>query len=328
MPFEPVSALPAVPAEADLIYSRTIRAYTGQYVDIPFRGAGWVYLGEFGARRGVSYDSRRMEPEGMTFIFHADTVGAYSLKFNMQDFVRNYILNDYVRVIVEEPPIVSGSSWAQQQQRPDRVVASPRWPLATDPQGRLAPDLPAAADTPATPASAVPAPTATNPAAPTAAATPTAQTGQGAATTPTATAPTTPTTDAAVTPAANAPTTPTPTTAPSAAQPAAPATAQPATPAPATVEDFLKLARDEYNAGRIAGALRYLDQFMARYPAGSDEAFWLYGQSLEANNEATRDIRLALDYYRRLTNEYPQSSRYSEARRRIAYLERFYFNIQ
>jgi hypothetical protein len=67
---------------------------------------------------------------------------------------------------------------------------------------------------------------------------------------------------------------------------------------------------------------------MIHFPAGSDEAFWLYGQSLEANNEATRNIRFALDYYRRLVQEYPQSTRYDEAQRRIAYLERFYFSIQ
>jgi hypothetical protein len=256
-----------------------------------------------------------MEPEGMTFIFHADTVGTYSLKFNMQDFVRNYILNDYVRVIVEEPPMVSGSSWAQQQQRPDRVVASSRWPLSTDPQGRLVPDSSAAAQDAPQEAAAAPNAPAVQP----------ATAAQPATVTPSAPAAATPT---GVQPSQTAPAAAAQPAVPAAAQPAAPTATQPATAAPSSAEDFLKLARDEYNAGRIPGALRYLDQFMARYPAGSDEAFWLYGQSLEANNEATRDIRLALDYYRRLTNEYPQSNRYSEARRRIAYLERFYFNIQ
>jgi outer membrane protein assembly factor BamD (BamD/ComL family) len=97
---------------------------------------------------------------------------------------------------------------------------------------------------------------------------------------------------------------------------------------PAAAEDWLEDAREEYHAGRSAGALGALDQFMLRFPGGSDEAFWLYGQSYEANNETTRDIRRALDYYRRLTGEYPQSVRYDDARRRIVYLERFYFNIR
>jgi outer membrane protein assembly factor BamD (BamD/ComL family) len=100
---------------------------------------------------------------------------------------------------------------------------------------------------------------------------------------------------------------------------------------PASGEDFtpdqyLNRAREEYDAGRVAAALGFLDQFREQYPAGSDESWWLYGQFLEAGSPS-RDIRSALDYYRRLIREYPQSSRYDDARRRISYLERYYFNI-
>jgi TolA-binding protein len=284
MPFQPVSAGPS-PTEKDLTYSRTVRAMVGQYIEIPFRGPGWVYLGEFGSRRGVRYDSRRIDDEGMIFVFRAEEEGSYSLRFNRQDFVRDFILNDYVKVIVEEPPQTAGPN---PRIAPDRVYASPRWPLTTDPLGTAAPSS-AAND------AAVPAAATTTPA-------------------PTAAAP--------VPPAASS-TGPTP---PSAVPASAPETAQSAAVVP--TEDWLKKAREEYNAGRIAGALSALDQFMLRYPGGSDEAYWLYGQALEANNETTRDIRLALDYYRRLVREYPQSTRYDDARQRIAYLERFYFNIQ
>jgi outer membrane protein assembly factor BamD (BamD/ComL family) len=91
--------------------------------------------------------------------------------------------------------------------------------------------------------------------------------------------------------------------------------------------DYLQKAREEFNAGRVAGALAVLDQFRERFPSGSDEAWWLYGQFYEANSPS-RDIRAALDYYRRLIREYPQSPWYNDARRRIAYLERYYINIQ
>jgi outer membrane protein assembly factor BamD (BamD/ComL family) len=90
---------------------------------------------------------------------------------------------------------------------------------------------------------------------------------------------------------------------------------------------YLERARQEFDAGRVATAISVLDQFRERYPSGSDEAWWLYGQFYEANTPY-RDIRTSLDYYRRLVREYPQSSRYNEARRRIAYLERYYINIQ
>jgi outer membrane protein assembly factor BamD (BamD/ComL family) len=92
-------------------------------------------------------------------------------------------------------------------------------------------------------------------------------------------------------------------------------------------DQYLRRAREEFEAGRVAPALALLDQFRERYPAGSDETWWLYGQFYEANSPS-RDIRSSLDYYRRLLREYPQSSRCNEARRRIAYLERYYINIR
>jgi Tfp pilus assembly protein PilF len=92
-------------------------------------------------------------------------------------------------------------------------------------------------------------------------------------------------------------------------------------------EDYMVRARREYEAGRVREALAVLDRFRERFPLGSDEAWWLYGQVLEAGSPV-RDIRAALDYYRRLVREYPQSPRYAAARQRIAYLERYYFNIR
>jgi outer membrane protein assembly factor BamD (BamD/ComL family) len=92
-------------------------------------------------------------------------------------------------------------------------------------------------------------------------------------------------------------------------------------------EAYLQKAREEFDSGRVAGAIAVLDQFRERFPAGSDEAWWLYGQFYEANSPS-RDIRTAREYYRRLVREYPQSRRYNDARRRIAYLERYYINIQ
>jgi outer membrane protein assembly factor BamD (BamD/ComL family) len=98
-------------------------------------------------------------------------------------------------------------------------------------------------------------------------------------------------------------------------------------PPDAPPERFLHTAGEEFAAGKTAVALSLLDQFRERYPSGSDEAYWLYGQIYEAAGPQ-RDILSALDYYRRLLREYPQSSRCNDARRRIAYLERYYINIQ
>ncbi|MFQ3547096.1 MAG: tetratricopeptide repeat protein, partial [Termitinemataceae bacterium] len=94
-----------------------------------------------------------------------------------------------------------------------------------------------------------------------------------------------------------------------------------------TPEDFLKLARTRFEAGKIAEALSTLDAFVATFPAGSDEAWWLYGQIFESTGPQ-RDIKAALTFYKRLLAEYPQSSRYEAAQQRAAYLERFYFDIR
>jgi TolA-binding protein len=91
--------------------------------------------------------------------------------------------------------------------------------------------------------------------------------------------------------------------------------------------DYLKMAQEAYTAGKFPDAISLLDKFREQEPAGSAEAWLLYGQSFEANS-SSRDIRSALAYYRRLEQEYPQSSQAPLARRRIAYLQRFYFDIQ
>jgi len=83
----------------------------------------------------------------------------------------------------------------------------------------------------------------------------------------------------------------------------------------------------EFNAGRIESSLSILNDLSAYYPTGTDEALWLYGQLYEANSPS-RDIRLSLEYYRRLVREFPLSNRVGDAQRRIAYLERFYFNLR
>jgi hypothetical protein len=307
MPFRP----PAVKDE-DINYSRTVKAVTGQYVEIPFRGPGWVYLGEQGSRRGVYYDSRRIENEGMTFVFRADEPGTYSLKFNRQDFIRDTVLNDFVQVIVESPPQITGTAWSNTGTLPDRVYAVPRWPPAVPP----AAPVPAASPAVSAPAQD----TAASPAISAGPGYPVEAAGAGMAAG--AEGPPGPPGEASSAGAER----PAAAWEPAGAGTGAAPAGRPAE-TPSGVDGYLSKAKTEYDAGRIAGALEALDQFRKQFPAGSDEAWWLYAQALEANGP-NRDIRLSLDYYRRLVREYPQSVRYDDAVKRIAYLERFYFNIQ
>ena len=237
-----------------------------------------MYLGEFGNRRGIAYNSRRLDTEngitvGQSFIFRAEEAGTFILKFYRQDFIQNYIINDYVQVIVGENYENTGRAFFDR----GRIIAEPRWPPLR-------------------------APVVTGPVEP-----------HPAVEVPSATAPVRPVEEQEQ---------PVRVTEPQAVP--QDSVSPRGTPSP---DEFVRQAKAEYETGRIEQALAVLDLMRSHYPMGTDEAWWLYGQLLEAPG-TNRDIRQAIEYYRRLVNEYPQSSRVAEARARITYLERFYFNIR
>jgi hypothetical protein len=300
----PPKAVPDLPArnpptlapapEPAGVSSRIVRALAGQTVEVPFRGSGWVYLGESSSQRGVDYVSRRLDSEGQTFVFRAVEAGTYELKFYRQDFIRDYIINDMVTVIVGEPSLSAPPRFGAAEDR-GVAVAEPRWPTLA---GRTAPGDAAPGLQAAPAARAAPVTQADPPALPAVApATPPAAGSSGA-------------------PVAEGGAAESPAVEPS-----------PALPQDTATEEYLRRAREEYEGERYPQSMAILDQFLTRFPLGSDEAYWLYAQVCEKQGPS-RNIRLALDYYRRLVAEYPQSSHYNDARRRIAYLERYYINIQ
>jgi hypothetical protein len=298
-----------------MVFSRMVRATVGQLVEVPFRGTGWVYLGEAGAQRGIVYDSRRLEPEGQSFIFRTERTGEYALKFYRQDFIRDFIINDYVQVIVGAPSETAGTGWFNPPVDRGRVIAEPRWPSplaeaqAIRADNRLTqPDVPAAIGKPE--GTTADAPVSAAPVRPSVAP-PVQQPPASPPTVPPASLPT----PSAVPPASS--------------PPALPNTSQNAAPESPVYLDpavYLEKAQEEFEAGRVASAISFLDQFCEHYPSGTDEVWWLYGQFYEANSPS-RNILAALNSYRRLVQEYPQSSRFDDARKRIAYLQRYYINI-
>ena len=229
-----------------------------------------------------------------------------------------------------------------------RVVAMPRWPSPLEEvqirSGARLPSEPVVTAEPTPRASSQPSTTAQPPAAatrPSTASTPpaAATTRPQAASTPPAATTQAP---AAVTPSSTAATQP-----PASRQPDAPQTgrqtAEIASIAPPSQETqeaapvrarevmapevLLQKAQESFEGGDTAESIALLNQFLEDYPGGSDEVYWLLGQYYEANSPS-RNILLSIDYYKRLVNEYPQSRRLNDARRRISYLERFYINIQ
>jgi len=412
----PVNPLPELPAQTapeptgdKIAFSRVVRATVGQIVEIPFRGTGWVYLGELGNRRGINYESRRLDitprssgsagtVEGQSFIFTADAAGTYILKFYKQDFIQDYIVNDYVQVIVGETAENSDAGRIGLPVDRGRVIAEPRWPPLPEPPSTTQSTAPAGTAEAAGNDAAV-ATVDVSPAYQSA--TPVSEPGPANQPAPAASAapvPSSPPQSSSLnssslnqtqtgTPAGAAPTTGGQSSAPQASTvpPAAsasqasssaglqnppPVPVIPAPPPPgilsrpaqgnsdnsisavsppqaaaavdpnqlnsaitdlinsnAAPSGYISRAKQEFDAGRIDSALNILNAMKQRYPSETDEAWWLYGQLLEANS-SSRDIRQSLDYYRRLVNEYPQSPRAGDAQKRIAYLERYYINIR
>jgi hypothetical protein len=331
-----------MPHDKEIIFSRIVHATVGQILEIPFRGNGWIYLGEIASRRGIVYNPpRRNDSDGQSFIFTLEEAGTYVLRFYRQDFIRDYILNDHVQVIAGEAPAAE-AGWFNPFADRGRVVAQPRWPSAVEEtqirNGVKSPSEPVVTTGTSnetareiTPAQS-PAPqqrTVTD-----------METSAPQRTTP---APETNAVQRTTAPEVNPNRTPTnPPAASSAASgqtaalapPVQTATVQSGEDSPSAEkqerfapEVIMQRARESFDSGNISAAIALLDQFMADYPGGSDEVYWQLGQYYEANSPS-RNILLSLDYYRRLVNEYPQSKYFNDARRRIAYLERYYINIQ
>ena len=320
------------PSNDEIAFSRIVRATVGQIIEIPFRGNGWVYMGELASRRGIVYNSTRREPEGQSIIFRSEEAGTYILRFYRRDHIRDYVLNDYVQVIVGEAP-AAGAGWFSPPIDRGRVVAEPRWPSALEEAAIQRGNLPGAR--PAAPS--VETPVTSVPAAPL----PAQEISVQPLTTETAFLPVQPQTE--------------PPSAEAALSELSPTWLPPAIDEPLWTDfsehgsavfespsgeslvpdqrqilppdELLRQAREAFNAGNASAAITLLDQFGEHYPGGNDELYWLYGQFYEANT-LNRNIMLSLDYYRRLVREYPQSIHHNDARRRIAYLERFYINIQ
>jgi len=103
--------------------------------------------------------------------------------------------------------------------------------------------------------------------------------------------------------------------------------ALPSTLPPDSPEGLILAAKNELTAGRVPGAIAILDRFLSLYPAGMDEAYYLYGLALEQNGPY-RDIQKAYNYYKKVSDDYPESPLWDKAQERASYIERHYFEIR
>ena len=277
-----------------------------QRLELTYPGHGWVYVGEQTSQPGLKYEQRKLQDNTSIFMFTAEKKGDYILHFSYFDVFTNEFVTDAVAVSVSAARSTAAKAMVK------------------------APDYQTKADSDTTEAQAKKD---TQAAASQSSSNLTANTGTGT-TTHTAQAPSeapqTASTGSQSKTLEQAMTAGTVEAASSAAGNTGDSTGQGPTAASEEVlspDQLLEKARTAIAAADAGKALTYLNNFFTTAEEKLDEGWLLKGRAYELNG-SMRNIRLALDAYRTLTDGFPQSKYWAEADARIRYITGFYINIQ
>ena len=286
--------------------SRMVAVEEKQRLELTYPGHGWVYVGEQTSQPGLKYEQRKLQDENSIFMFTAEKKGDYILHFSYFDVFTNEFVTDAVAVSVSAARSTAAKAMVK------------------------APDYQTEANSDATEAQANKN---TQAAASQSSSNSTANTGTGT-TTHTAQAaseaPQTASTGSQSKTSEQAMTAGTAEAASSAAGNTGDSTGQGPTAASEEVlspDQLLEKARTAIAAADAGKALTYLNNFFTTAEEKLDEGWLLKGRAYELNG-SMRNIRLALDAYKTLTDGFPQSKYWAEADARIRYITGFYINIQ
>ncbi len=286
--------------------SRMVAVEEKQRLELTYPGHGWVYVGEQTSQPGLKYEQRKLQDNTSIFMFTAEKKGDYILHFSYFDVFTNEFVTDAVAVSVSAARSTAAKAMVK------------------------APDYQTKADSDTTEAQAKKD---TQAAASQSSSNLTANTGTGT-TTHTAQAPSeapqTASTGSQSKTLEQAMTAGTVEAASSAAGNTGDSTGQGPTAASEEVlspDQLLEKARTAIAAADAGKALTYLNNFFTTAEEKLDEGWLLKGRAYELNG-SMRNIRLALDAYRTLTDGFPQSKYWAEAEARIRYITGFYINIQ
>ena len=286
--------------------SRMVAVEEKQRLELTYPGHGWVYVGEQTSQPGLKYEQRKLQDENSIFMFTAEKKGDYILHFSYFDVFTNEFVTDAVAVSVSAARSTAAKAMVK------------------------APDYQTEADSDTTEAQANKN---TQAAASQSSSNSTANTGTGTTThtvQAASEAPQTASTGSQSKTSEQAMTAGTAEAASSAAGNTGDSTGQGPTAASEEVlspDQLLEKARTAIAAADAGKALTYLNNFFTTAEEKLDEGLLLKGRAYELNG-SMRNIRLALDAYKTLTDGFPQSKYWAEADARIRYITGFYINIQ
>ena len=285
--------------------SRMVAVEEKQRLELTYPGHGWVYVGEQTSQPGLKYEQRKLQDNNSIFMFTAEKKGDYILHFSYFDVFTNEFVTDAVAVSVSAARSTAAKA----------MVKAPDYQTEADSDATEAQANKNTQAAASQPSSNSTAPTRTGM---------TTHTAQAAAEAPqTASAGSQSKTSEQTMSAGTA----------EAASSTAGNTGDSTGQAPAASEEvlspdqLLEKARTAIAAADAGKALTYLDNFFTTAEEKLDEGWLLKGRAYELNG-SMRNIRLALDAYKTLTDGFPQSKYWAEADARIRYITGFYINIR
>ena len=286
--------------------SRMVAVEEKQRLELTYPGHGWVYVGEQTSQPGLKYEQRKLQDENSIFMFTAEKKGDYILHFSYCDVFTNEFITDAVAVSVSAARSTAAKAMVK---APDYQTEadSDTTEVQTNKNTQAAASQPSSSSTANTGIG-----TTTHTAQAASEAPQTAGTGSQSKTSEQAMS--VGTAEAASSTAGNT----------------GDSNGQGPTAASEEVlssDQLLEKARTAIAAADAGTALTYLDNFFTTAEEKLDEGWLLKGRAYELNG-SMRNIRLALDAYRTLTDGFPQSKYWAEADARIRYITGFYINIQ
>ena len=286
--------------------SRMVAVEEKQRLELTYPGHGWVYVGEQTSQPGLKYEQRKLQDENSIFMFTAEKKGDYILHFSYFDVFTNEFVTDAVAVSVSAACSTAAKAMVKAPDYQTEVDSD-----ATEAQANK--NTQAAASQPSGNSTA-PTGTGTTTYTAQAAAEAPQTAGAGSQSKTSEQAMSAGTAEVASSTAGN--------TGDSTGQ--APAAASEEILSP---DQLLEKARTAIAAADAGKALTYLDNFFTTAEEKLDEGWLLKGRAYELNG-SMRNIRLALDAYKTLTDGFPQSKYWAEADARIRYITGFYINIR
>jgi len=90
--------------------NRSVVVTQGKSFEIPFSGTNWIFMGEEALQDGVLYNRRRFEGDAAWFVFDANKVGNYILRFGKFDSIKNVENAELISIKVEAKSTTSSTA--------------------------------------------------------------------------------------------------------------------------------------------------------------------------------------------------------------------------